>query len=504
MQVIEALLVTLGLDASKFKQGNKEASDGMKKLREEGQRTAKDLEASTKVLLEGYRAVQLQLLSVATAFVGAFAGGSVMRQVGEMDRSTGKMAQNLGMATDELSAWQGVAARAGGTASGVTSTISGLSNAIATLQNTGNNPALLSFLARAHVDSKFMNSATTWTERLLMVADALKTLAPANRRYLASTIGIDDDTLTVLMKGREALSAMLAEQRKLALTTGDTSAAALAEEAAWEKLDQKFQQAARTMKTEMLPVLLKVVDVLGAIVDRVVQAIEVLRPLGSVIQKAYHLYHDGTQMGRFVDWYVGNEEADAKPKSAPQPAPAARAQVTTGGPTKSALLAMLERRYGLPEGVLHAVWAQESGRGKNKGPSRAGAVGDFQFMPATWKAYGEPGMEMDFTASANAAAKLLADLLKRYGSLQRALAAYNAGDVRAQSGMWPAETVEYIRQVQSRMHGAAASTTRIDIDRIADQIIVNTQATDAAGIARDLGQALKNHVLAAQGNSVVK
>lgn len=51
------------------------------------------------------------------------------------------------------------------------------------------------------------------------------------------------------------------------------------------------------------------------------------------------------------------------------------------------LFASLEQRHGLPAGLLDAVWATESSRGKHM-LSPAGAQGHFQFMPATAKRYG--------------------------------------------------------------------------------------------------------------------
>ena len=51
------------------------------------------------------------------------------------------------------------------------------------------------------------------------------------------------------------------------------------------------------------------------------------------------------------------------------------------------LFASLEQQHGLPAGLLDAVWATESSRGKRM-LSPAGAQGHFQFMPATAKQYG--------------------------------------------------------------------------------------------------------------------
>ncbi|KVX53321.1 transglycosylase SLT domain-containing protein [Burkholderia cepacia] len=126
----------------------------------------------------------------------------------------------------------------------------------------------------------------------------------------------------------------------------------------------------------------------------------------------------------------------------------------------NSLFSSLESQYGLPRGLLDSVWAVESGRGANM-LSPAGAMGHFQFMPATAKQYGlsDPG---DLQQSATAAARMYSDLLKANGGdLDRALAAYNWGQGnlnRGGLGAAPSETRKYIAAVEASMAGAGPLT----------------------------------------------
>lgn len=119
------------------------------------------------------------------------------------------------------------------------------------------------------------------------------------------------------------------------------------------------------------------------------------------------------------------------------------------------LFQTLEAKHGLPAGLLDAVWATESSRGKNLNNSSAGARGHFQFMPETAKQYGIYGKENDLTASATAASRMYSDLLRQSGgNLDRALAGYNWGSGNVQrKGMqnMPAETRNYIHKVRATM-----------------------------------------------------
>lgn len=124
------------------------------------------------------------------------------------------------------------------------------------------------------------------------------------------------------------------------------------------------------------------------------------------------------------------------------------------------LFDQLETRYGLPAGLLDSVWSAESGRGRAM-VSPAGAEGHFQFMPGTARQYGlsDP---YDLATSADAAARMYADLLKQTGgALPQALAAYNWGIGNLQrKGMAaaPAETRNYVKKVTSAMGQPQAQT----------------------------------------------
>lgn len=107
----------------------------------------------------------------------------------------------------------------------------------------------------------------------------------------------------------------------------------------------------------------------------------------------------------------------------------------------------LERQNGLPEGLLSSVMKAESG-GNPSAVSPAGAIGLFQFMPATAKQYGiDP---RDPQQSAFGAAKMYGDLMRKYGDMPSALAAYNWGQGNVdRKGLEnaPKETRNYIQKV---------------------------------------------------------
>lgn len=158
-----------------------------------------------------------------------------------------------------------------------------------------------------------------------------------------------------------------------------------------------------------------------------------------------------------------------------------------------AKLAELEKKYGLPAGLLGRVWKAESNEGKNM-LSPAGAKGHFQFTDAAALDYGlkDPN---DFVSSADAAARYYRNMLNKYGGDARsAAAAYNWGPGnldRYGIGAAPAETRDYMDKVAGpavnqktdiHVHGAEspAETARL---------VLQSQQRVNADLVRNLGGA---------------
>jgi hypothetical protein len=113
------------------------------------------------------------------------------------------------------------------------------------------------------------------------------------------------------------------------------------------------------------------------------------------------------------------------------------------------------QRWNVSAALLAAQLWQESGFNPFA-RSGAGALGIAQFMPDTARQYGliDP---YDATAAIQAQAHLMRDLLRQFGSVPLALAAYNAGPRRVQAcGCIPPipETQAYVAAILGLLHGA--------------------------------------------------
>ncbi|KRU23544.1 transglycosylase SLT domain-containing protein [Psychrobacter piscatorii] len=154
----------------------------------------------------------------------------------------------------------------------------------------------------------------------------------------------------------------------------------------------------------------------------------------------------------------------------------------------------LEQQYGLPTGLLSAVSMQES-RGNANARSPVGASGAFQFMPGTADRFGIRGQESNVGKSAEAAAKYLSFLMNKFGSVDLALAGYNAGEgnVAKYGNKIPPfkETQNYVKKVNAYlafMKGGLDGSVNIAGNISAQTSLMERQAAEQLRILEQQAQ----------------
>lgn len=150
------------------------------------------------------------------------------------------------------------------------------------------------------------------------------------------------------------------------------------------------------------------------------------------------------------------------PSIAPRAA-AARHEMPRPGLGIDALIRLAARTHGIEEALLRAVIHVESGFNP-VARSSSGALGLMQLMPGTARRYGVIDAR-DAAQNISGGARYLKDLLDRFGgSLQLALAAYNAGEgavIRYGHRIPPfAETQAYVPAVLARYRNYRAQGTQ--------------------------------------------
>lgn len=262
--VIDQLVVKLGLDASGFKQGEKDLNTSLEKARKGTDKTAKQMKDSGKDAAAFFGELQKSALK----FMAALAAGrglyNFVQNTIKGGASLQRLATNLQTTTDSLHRWGQAVKQNGGTVEGFQATIQGLSAGVTELMR-GGNENLRGFLSTLGIGLQDASGkAKTMEQILLDVSSAVEggRLGPsrANQVNFLQQMGLDEGTINLLLKGRKAVEQALAAQ------TGyneSDAKKALEYEQKWLQAQEKINGYMRELTYKLLPSVLPAIEAIG-------------------------------------------------------------------------------------------------------------------------------------------------------------------------------------------------------------------------------------------------
>ena len=480
--IIDSLLVTLGLDASGFKQGEKDTREALKKTRDETDRHTKEMAERAKVTAAAFGKIKTEIMGMLGVALGGAGLAKFVERITTGDAAVGRLAANLGVATRELSAWENMAGKFGGSAADMDAAFRTAFKISENFKQYGGDPSTGAFarlfmgagmgdgLAQFQALAKSGN--VEGMMKLMQQAVAMSK-DKGNAMALLGQAGFSEQTFNVMREVGDQLEKQLALQQQLNAANQRDADLAIQRTQAWSRLIDVMEQSGRKALNS------------GIVSGYINQA------LSTWAGWAYY-------GAKGLDWLSGGGSSAAGSTGGATGSWGGGAPTASSGAGgKKKLLSSLESAWGLPAGVLWEMYGQETSYGKGKMISPKGAKGPFQFMDKTAAQYGLSN-PMDFDASARAAANYMHDLLAKYGNLRQALMAYNGGGKGA-AGMFP-ESANYANGIMSRM-ARGGSSTEVNIG----QVNIQTQATDAKGIARGFASGVHDsYAFAAQGGVGLK
>ncbi|HHK9616537.1 TPA: lytic transglycosylase domain-containing protein [Klebsiella pneumoniae] len=254
--VIDALLVTLGLDTSQFRKGQQEVSDDLKKQREDAKNTAKEMAEQGKKAASFFSSIKTELLALTGVTVTAGGLISFVKSTtsGLMDLSIQSKA--LGMTARELDGFGKAAESAGSSFERITATLQGFQAAKqGSLFGDTSSPIfsgmrMLTALTGDTFDvySKDAKSlARSYLESLRKVKD------PNIRRQIGAMGGFDDATIQRNQEGR-----FLPDVDRLTKSSGITDASTKGAKeftAAWAELGQNLDTVKNQIYEGLIPTI---------------------------------------------------------------------------------------------------------------------------------------------------------------------------------------------------------------------------------------------------------
>lgn len=248
--IIDAFLIEVGLDPKKFQDGRKKVSEDFKRLRDDTSKTGKGVEETSKKMAASVGALRNEVLRMTLAFAGASSLTGFAKNLVESDANAGRLAGNIGMITSELGAWEGAIQRVGGKASDVDNSLRAMTQAFWDMQLTGrtqNDAAFRQFgLTPADI-------AKGPAEMLLKISEASEKMSRPQFYARAKFLGLDDSTILLLEKGRDGVEKLLEEQRKLGPATEESARKA-------QELQDKLAKLKTAIEGEARPAIMSLVD----------------------------------------------------------------------------------------------------------------------------------------------------------------------------------------------------------------------------------------------------
>jgi hypothetical protein len=278
MNIIDQLIVTLGLDATALEKGAERAVAAQKKIGATAGQTAKDiekqesaldeaqkkrnkeLEGRSKLIAQGLSKVRNEALALFAAFTGGksllgFVTGTLSAEAG-----LGRMSANLNMSAQDLAMWQLANERAGGSMQGMTAQLKDASVELARYKTGGGSEKLMKLFqwasrAGVSVDPAALKSGADVVNARAKVLEAMSRIDPSKAMVAAEDIGVSEDTFNLLKQGPAAIEAQRQAQKGLADEMARNAPAAEEFRKKWNDLTHEFEAMAIKILPKLMPVL---------------------------------------------------------------------------------------------------------------------------------------------------------------------------------------------------------------------------------------------------------
>lgn len=260
--VIDAFLMTLGLDGTKFTAGVKQAQkdeaslDAVARKRDVAEkRRAADQERAMRKQSDGYRRLRNDALALASVFTVGIGIKDFISDTINSAANLGYLSQNLGQSTERLKAWQLASERAGGTQQGVIAQLKESVDSIAALNSgLGPNEGMQWFFRMGGSSADLKDGNTYLLARSKIISEIFKT-DPTKAALISKQMGISEDQFNFIKQGPAAIEDLIRAQEKHAAVSAKDAAAALKLKNQFLDLRDSLQLTAQRIVLQLAPAI---------------------------------------------------------------------------------------------------------------------------------------------------------------------------------------------------------------------------------------------------------
>jgi hypothetical protein len=254
--IIDSLIVKFGIDNTGAKQ---KASDIDRDL--------KGLEKSADKAESGFKDLTRSIGAFLAVLGGTAALKSFITQTIESNAALDRLSRNLNLSVETISAWGNAVEEIGGSAKGLQGTLDMLSKSQTELRLTGQSSLIPYFSALGLSLADVEGRAKPVDEILLDLADRFSHMDRTTANNMGKMMGIDQDTLNLLLQGRKELETTIRRQKEHNAVTKQQAEEAVILQKRIADLKQGFRAFGRDLLQQAAPVLEKILGYLQSVAD---------------------------------------------------------------------------------------------------------------------------------------------------------------------------------------------------------------------------------------------
>lgn len=197
--VIDELMITMGLDGSDVKKG------------------MKDVEGSVSGFVNN---IKSNILSIGGAFAGLYAVQQTFTEYLSQADSLLKFSRAIGQNVEDIDAWGQAVKRSGGSAEGFQNSLKSLTVQLSKMSTTGKSRAG-NILQSVGIDAGDIGRQRNAFEVLTDIADKMQSMSKEEAFGFGASLGLDSGTIMLLQQGRDGVADLVGKMKELGTITPD-------------------------------------------------------------------------------------------------------------------------------------------------------------------------------------------------------------------------------------------------------------------------------------------
>lgn len=269
--IIDALLVTLGIDPRQFVKGAAEANKAQRGIADTSARTARDTDAherrlaaarqarmqtanaQAKQMAAGIKVVRNEVLGLFALFTAGVGIKNFVENTINTAAGLGFLAANLKTSTEEITAWQRASERAGGSKEGIVKQLKESAAAIAALKSGMGPSDSMQWFFRMGGSSKDLQDGNSYLLARSKIIHGLFQVDPTKAALMSAQMGISEEQFDLIKQGPAAILALVEAQRKNSVVSAQDAAGALALRNRWLDFKDGLEATTTKILVAMIP-----------------------------------------------------------------------------------------------------------------------------------------------------------------------------------------------------------------------------------------------------------